>query len=194
MTKTPSEGFNICRKLVHEDAFEAQLAAEMATPLLSGGLINHHSVGLFLRPALTRYLGLVLSRLLDKPDQGRTGVTVSIASLLEMARDEKVLSDTQVQRFASDFEKIKGDAAQGDYNLVSALRELRNIHLAHKLIPWKEPTSDVLGHHLIGFAEAIFNFVMRLDQALAEATSISLPDSRRAADDFQVALNRFYER
>jgi hypothetical protein len=83
MAKSPSDKFNTCRKLVCEDAFEAQLAAKMAIPLLGGALpkmTNHYSVGVFLRRALTRYLGLVLSRLLDKPENGRTGMTASIAS------------------------------------------------------------------------------------------------------------------
>jgi hypothetical protein len=51
MTKTPSPQFNTCRKLVHDDAFEAQLAAEIATPLLSGALTkmtSQYSVGVFL--------------------------------------------------------------------------------------------------------------------------------------------------
>jgi len=68
----------MCRKLVFDDALEAQLAAEMATPLLGGELTkikDHYPVGIFLRRSLTRYLSLVLSRLLDKPEQGRTGVT-----------------------------------------------------------------------------------------------------------------------
>jgi hypothetical protein len=54
MTTTPSERFNACRKLVHEDAFETQLAATMVTPVISGTLTrmrNHYSVGLFLRRA-----------------------------------------------------------------------------------------------------------------------------------------------
>jgi hypothetical protein len=76
---------------------------------------------------------------------------------------------------------------------VTALRELRNIYLAHKLIPWSNPTNDVLGHHLIEFAEAIFDFVMTLDKALAEETKISLADSRRAAEAFQSDVERFYE-
>jgi hypothetical protein len=46
---------------------------------------------------------------------------------------------------------------------------------------------------LIEFAEAIFDFVATLDQALAEATKISLADSRRAAEVFQSDVERFYE-
>jgi hypothetical protein len=195
MTKTPSERFNTCRKLVHDDAFEAQLAAEMATPLISGALTkmkDHYLTGVFLRRVLTRYLGLVLSRLLDKPENGRTGVTASIASLLEMAEDEGILSSTQIQSFISEFEKIKVHAG-AEYDLVRALRDLRNIQLAHKLIPWSNPADDVLGHHLIEFAGAIFNFAMTLDQALAEATSISLSDSCKAAKDFQSNVDIFYK-
>jgi hypothetical protein len=196
VAKTPSGQFNTCRKLVCDDAFETQLAAEMATPLLSGTLtkINeHYPVGVFLRRSLTRYLALVLSRLLDKPENGRTGVSASIASLLDMAQTEAILDNTQIERFVSDFEKIKNSAAQGAYDLVRALRDLRNIHLAHTLIPWNRPRDDVAGHHLTDFAEAIFNFVMTLDQALADATSISLADLRKSAEDFRSDVDRFYE-
>lgn len=196
MNKTPSEQFNTCRKLVCDDAFEARLAAEMATPLLSGGLAkmnDHYSVGVFLRRSLTRYLGLIVSRLLEKPGQGPTGTTASIPSLLEMAQNEEILNKNQVQRFFSDFETIKAQATNGEYDLVRALRDLRNIYLAHTLLPHNEPADEVLAHHLIPFAEAIFDFAMRLDQALAQATSISLPDLQKAADDFQPNVSRFYQ-
>jgi hypothetical protein len=168
----------------------------MATPLLGGALpkmTDHYSVGVFLRRALTRYLGLVLSRLLDKPENGRTGMTASIASLLDMAQAEAILSGAQVESFVSKFETIKTNAAKEEYDLVTALRELRNIYLAHTLIPWSKPTNDVLGHHLIEFTEAIFDFVMTLDKALAEETKISLADSRRGAEVFQSDVERFYE-
>jgi hypothetical protein len=196
MRKSTSPHFQECRKLVHEDAFEANLAAKMAEPLISGMLSkmrDHHAAGIFLRRVLTRYLSLVLSRLLDEPQNGRTGVTASIPSLLDMTRDEAVLDNTQLQHFVSDFQKIKADAAQQEYRLPKALRDLRNIHLAHKLIPWNNPTNDVFGHHLIDFAEAIFDFVMRLDKALAEATSITIADFRKGSDDFQHNVDRFYE-
>ena len=152
----------------------------------------HYSIGVFLRRALTRYLGLVVSRLLDKPENGKTGITASIASLLEMARDEAIFTPAQVQGFISEFEEIK-KAAAGEYDLVRALRDLRNIHLAHKLIPWQEPGADVAGHHLIEFAEAISNFANTLDRAIAEATSFSLPDPREAANDLQPEIEIFYK-
>ena len=196
MTKTPSKQFNTCRKLVFDDALKARLAAEMATPLLGGELTKikgHYPVGIFLRRSLTRYLSLVLSRLLDKLEEGRTGITASIASLLEMAHNERILSGIKIQRFVSDFDKIKTHAAQGQYDLVSALRGLRNIHLAHKLIPWENPSNDVLGHDLIEFAEAIFKFVTRLNQAIATTTSNSLSDARKAANDFQRNVDTFFE-
>ena len=109
-----------------------------------------------------------------------------------MAHNEHILSDIQIQRFVSDFDKIKTHAAQG-YDLMSALRGLRNIHLAHKLIPWENPSNDVLGHDLIEFAEATFKFVTNLNQAIATATSISLSDARKAANDFQCNVDTFFE-
>lgn len=196
MITTPSEQFKTCRKLVHNDAFEAQLAAKMAAPLIRGELNkmqDHYSVGLFLRRAMTRYLGLVVSRLLEKPGGGGTGITASIASLLEMAQNEAILSSDQIQRFLSDFETIKIQATNGEYDFVRAIRELRNIYLAHTLIPHNEPADDVLGHRLIPFAEAIFDFAKTLDQAIADATSISLPDTGKAAEDIQSDVDRFYE-
>jgi hypothetical protein len=197
MTKAPSQQFNTCRKLVHNDALEARLAAEMATPLNSRELAeirDHHSVGIFLRRSMTRYLGLVVSRLLEDPGRGRSGTRASIGSLLVMAQDEAILSSSQIQRFHSEFKRIKTQAAKGEYDLVRALRELRNIYLAHTLIPHNEPADDVFAQHLIPFAKALFDFVMTLDQALAQATSISLPaDLRKAAEDFQSNVDRFYD-
>ena len=196
MTKAASEQFCTCRKFVHDDAFEAQITARMATPLLSGAVNklkgDYHPVGIFLRRALTRYLAITLSRLLDKPGKGRTGETASIASLLDMAKSERILDKRQIQHFISNFETVKVGAAQEEYDMVQALRDLRNIHLAHRLIPWIDPT-DVWGHHLLEFAEAIFHFVMRLDLALAEATGITLADSRKGAEDFEVSVKQFWQ-
>jgi hypothetical protein len=196
MAKTTTQRFQDCRKLVHEDAFETKLAAEIATPLLSGQLSkigDHYDVGVFFRRMSTRYLSLVLSRLLDKPQNGQTGITASIASLIEMAQAETVLSSTEIQNFIAMFDKIKAAAAQELYNLPEALRDLRNIQLAHTLIPWNDPANDVLGHDLIDFANSIFEFVMELDRALTVATGIPLPDSRRATADFQSNVIRLYE-
>ena len=112
-----------------------------------------------------RYLAIVLSRLLEKPGEGSTGVTASISSLLDMAKSEAVLDKRQIQHFTSEFKKIKAAAAKGEYDLVNALRKLRTIQLAHSLVPWNSSTDDVQGNHLIEFAEAIFDFVMNLDKA-----------------------------
>jgi hypothetical protein len=110
MPKPVSNRFSTCRKLVHDDAFEGQLAVHMVTPLLSKALRElkpeYHSCGIFLRRALIRYLGIVLYRLLDKPQRGRTGETASISSLLEMAKSERVLDNNQIKRFTSEFDKI----------------------------------------------------------------------------------------
>jgi hypothetical protein len=196
MPKSTSSRFQECRKLVHEDAFEAKLAAETAIPLISGLLSEmgeHRAVGIFLRRVLMRYLSLLLSRLLDESRNGKTGITASIPSLLEMTREETILSQTQLQHFDSAFEKIKANAGHQGSDLPKALRDLRNIHLAHKLIPWNNTINDVSGQHLTEFAEDIFDFVVRLDKALAEATSITLADSRRGSADFQRNVDRFYQ-
>jgi hypothetical protein len=114
--KVTSERFAKCRELVHDDAFEAQIALHFVEPLL-GNALNElklaylYNCGLLLRRALVRYLALVLCRLLDKPNEkGQTGITASISSLLEMAKSESVLTESQVQKFSADFEKIKTDA------------------------------------------------------------------------------------
>lgn len=122
--KPTTDKFKACRELVHDDAFEAKLALHMVLPLLKNTLkevkLNYvYEFGLFLRRSLTRYLALVLCRLLDKPNEsGKTGITASISSLLAMAKSESVLSDAQIQNFTSDFERIKTDATQGEYDLI----------------------------------------------------------------------------
>jgi hypothetical protein len=192
-----STDFRTCRERVHDDALEAQIALHMVSPLLGNTLnelkLELHESGKFLRRALVRYLALVLCRLLDKPnDNGKTGITVSISSLLKMARSEPVLSEGQIEKFTSDLEKIKTDGAQGEYNLVQALRDLRNIHVAHSLIPWQDPTDQLWAHHLLEFAEAIFDLVVNLETALAEATGVTLKDLRENAEAFESSSGQFW--
>ena len=134
MNKTTSDRFSTCRRLVRGDAFEAQIGAHMATPLLNTRglekLGEHYASGVFLRRALTRYIALVLCRLLEKPERGQTGETASIASLLDMANSERILGQDQVQTFTSNFDKVKAEAANKEYDLVQAFRDLRTIQLA----------------------------------------------------------------
>lgn len=197
--KTTSENFDSCRERVHDDAFEARLALHMTLPLLKNTLKELkpdylYNSGVFLRRALTRYLALVLCRLLDRPnDRGRTGITASISSLLAMTKAEDVLAEDRVQKFTADFEKIKADAARGEYNLVQALRDLRNIQVAHSLIPWEDPTDQLWAHDLIEFAEAVFNFVVDLEAALSEATSETLKDLRKNSEAFEASAAQFWQ-
>ena len=95
--------------------------------------------------------------LLDKPNEkGKTGVTASIESLLEMARSEDILSDQQIKAFTAELEKIKAGGPSGEYDLVQAIRDLRNIQVAHSLIPHADPTDQLWAHDLVDFAEAVF--------------------------------------
>jgi len=183
-----SEKFHACRVLVHDDAFEAQITLHMVLPLLKNVVRELkrdylYKSGVFLRRSLTRYLVLALFRLIDKPNEsGATGVTASISSLLEMAKAEKVLTDDQIRQFTDDFNEIKSEGAQGEYDLVQAIRNLRTIQVAHSLIPKLDPTDQVWAHDLADFAEAIFNFVVDLEAALEKATGITLTDLRENAD------------
>jgi hypothetical protein len=189
-TVSVSEKFKECRSRVHDDAFEARLAERMVGPIL--GRMTEikadyvYQTSLFLRRSIVRYLVLALYRLLDKPNErGKTGVTASIESLLEMARTEDVLSGQQLDQFARDFEKIKTDGAQGEYDLVQAIRDLRNIQVAHSLIPYTDPTDQLWAHHLAEFADEVFCFVVELEGALTEATGIALSSLRTNGDRFR---------
>jgi hypothetical protein len=170
----------------------------MVLPLLKNALrelkVDYlHDSGIFLRRALTRYLALALFRLIDKPNEsGKTGVTASISSLLEMAESEGVLDLDQIRKFTSDFEKIKTDAGEGEYDLVQALRDLRTIQVAHSIIPRKDPTDQVWAHHMVDFGEAIFDFVVRLETALSEATGVILNDLRKNAEAFEATAGQFW--
>jgi hypothetical protein len=81
---------------------------------------------------------------------------------------------------------------QGEYDLVKALRDLRNIQVAHSLIPWKDPTDQLWAHDLFEFAKAIFEFVVTLEAALAESTGITLNDLRQNADAFESSAGQFW--
>jgi hypothetical protein len=198
--KAGSEDLRACRKLVRDDALEVQISLNMAAPLLKNFLREAKlkcvlDAGLFLRKALVRYLTLALYRLLDKPNQmGKTGITASIASLLQMAESEGVLTKEATKKLATEIDKIKADCAGGEYDMVKAIIALRDIQVAHSLIPWTDPADQLWSHHLVDFAEAVFKFVVRLDGALAEATGIALPDLRKAADDFDESAGDFWNR
>jgi hypothetical protein len=196
--KATSKNFRTCRARVHDDAFEAQLTLHMVTPLLGNTLKElkrdySHKSGVFLRRALVRYLTLALYRLLDKPnDKGRTGITVSIASLLEMVKSEGVLAEAEITGLTAKIEKIKANGANGEYDLMKAIRDLRNIQVAHSLIPKNDPTDQLWAHHLLEFAEEVFNFVADLDATLAAATGVTLADLRKNADDFEDSAGQFW--
>ncbi len=185
-----SEKFRECRSRVHEDAFEARLAQHMIGPIL--GRLNEvkvdyvYQTSLFLRRSIVRYQVLALYRLLDKPNEkGKTGITASIESLLDMARSEDVLSAQQLDKYIRDFAKIKTDGAQGEYDLVQAIRDLRNTQVAHSLIPHTDPTDQLWAHHVSEFADEIFRFMVELEGDLTEATGIALNSLRINADRFR---------
>jgi hypothetical protein len=132
---------------------------------------------------------------LDKPNEkGRTGITASISSLLEMAGSDGILNGDQVEKFTTDLERIKVSAAEGHYDLVQALRDLRNIQLAHKLIPWEDPAEQVWAHDFMGFTNELFELVIGIEAALSEATDKLLPGLQMSADAFQESSDQFWQR
>lgn len=170
----------------------------MVTPLLQNVLKEVKTKylevsGVFLRRAMTCYLALISCRLLEKPNpDGRTGITASIASLLDMAGTEGLLTPDDTKKLRSEFEKIKADAADGEYDLVKSLNDLRTIQVAHSLIPWKEPTDQVWAHHLIDFVDAIFAFVVSLEASLAKATGTALENLEKNAETFRNNADQFW--
>lgn len=185
-----SDKLKECRLRVHDDAFEARLAQHIGSPILSRleevSVDYVYESSLFLRRSMVRYLVLALYRLLDKPNEtGQTGITASIQSLLEMARSEDILPKEQLDGFERDFEKIKKDGADGEYNIVQAIRDLRNIQVAHSLIPHTDPTEQLWVHHVDNFTDQIFELVVELEGALTEATGIALNSLRSNADRFR---------
>jgi AbiU2 len=193
-----SDKFKECRLRVHDDAFEARLAQHMIKPLIQDmGRIKVDYVyqsGVFMRRSLARYHVLALYRLLDKPNEkGSTGITASIASLLEMARAEDVLSGHQIDRYSAEFEKIKADGAWGEYDLIQAIRDLRNIQVAHSLIPHKDPTDEIWAHHLVDFSDRLFSFMIDLEGDLTEATGTALSSIRLDGDRFRDNADAFWQ-
>jgi hypothetical protein len=73
----------------------------------------------------------------------------------------------------------------GEYDLVQAIRDLRNIQVAHSLIPHTDPTEHLWAHHLSDFADNIFSFMVELEGDLTEATGIALDSLRNSADRFR---------
>jgi hypothetical protein len=69
---------------------------------------------------------------------------------------------------------------------------LRNIQVAHSLIPWNDPTDQLWAHHLLEFAEVVFDFAITLEAALAEATGVTLKDLRKNADAFEASAGQFW--
>ena len=193
-----SDKLQECRKLVYDDAFEGRIVSHLVTPLL-GNVPNElktkylFDVAIFLRRALTRYQALVLCRLLESPSEGKTGITASIASLLKLVKDEAILGLEMIDHLCAEFEDIKKGAADGEYDLVKSLYGLRNIQIAHSLIPWKEPTEEIWAHHLLDFLDAIFKFVVKIETALTAATGISLGDLEATAEAFRDSAGQFWK-
>ncbi|MCK1383650.1 hypothetical protein [Bradyrhizobium sp. 21] len=193
-----SDKFKECRLRVHDDAFEARLAQHIMGPILSR--LNEVSVdyiyepSIFLRRSMVRYLVLALYRLLDKPNEkGATGVTASIQSLLEMARSEDILLPEQLAALERDFEKVKADGADGEYDILTAIREVRNIQVAHSLIPHSDPTDQLWAHHLDNFADEVFRLMVELEGVLTEATGAALNCLRNNADRFRDNTGAFWQ-
>jgi hypothetical protein len=197
MAEPRASNFETCWKRVHDDAFEAILAVHMVTPLRDrdpSSFPNEdvQQTALFLRRSLTRYLALVLHRMLDKPNQrGHTGVTVSISSLLEMAGNDGILGAIQLQELKDEFERVKA-RAQANGNLIEALWDLRTIHVAHSLIPHEEPEEQLWADELLSFARDLFAFVVALEADLSHATGKTLPDLEQNAGAFGVHSSQFW--
>ena len=174
---------------------QAQIAMHMAMPLLQARGVDelgkHYAPGVFLRRALARYIALILCRLLERPDQGYTGETASIASLIDMAKSERILQQDQVQSFTSDFEKSKWKQRIKNMTWFEHFA-IYEPFTGPRLIPWKKPENDIWAHHLIAFTGAIFDLVMKLDTALAEATGV-FEDLPKSAEEFEKTTDRFWK-
>jgi hypothetical protein len=109
-----------------------------------------------------------------------------------MAEAESLLTHDKIGHLRSNFEKIKANAADSEYDLVKSLRDLRNVQVAHSLIPWKEPTDQVWAHHLIDFVDAIFRFVVEVEAALAESTGLVLENLDTNAEAFGASAGQFW--
>ena len=101
------------------------------------------------------------------------------------ARSEDILPKEQLDGLEREFEKIKKDGADGEYNIVQAIRDLRNIQVAHSLIPHTVPTEQLWAHHVDNFTDQIFELVVELEGALTEATGVALNSLRSNADRFR---------
>ena len=76
---------------------------------------------------------------------------------------------------------------------MKAIRELRNIQVAHSLIPHKDPTDDIWAHHLADFVDRLFSFMVDLEGDLTEATGIALSSLRTGADNFRDNADAFWQ-
>jgi hypothetical protein len=110
-----------------------------------------------------------------------------------MAKAENVLSDTQYRQLTSEIETIKSSGADGEYDLVQSIRDLRNIQVAHSLIPWDDPTDNLYAHHLFEVAEKIFDYVVDLETILAAATGVTLSDLRANTKAFGSSAGQFWQ-
>ncbi|SHH25769.1 hypothetical protein [Bradyrhizobium erythrophlei] len=111
---------------------------------------------------------------------------------MKLIKDGALLDAKAIDGLYAEFAGVKMNAAYGEYDLVKSLFGLRNMQIAHSLIPWKEPTDELWGHHLLDFVEAIFGFVVKIEVALTAATGTSLGDLKTSAEAFRDSAGQFW--
>jgi len=93
------------RTRVKDDAFELIVAVKIVEPLLSSNLET--SVPTFLRRVLSRYAILGVTRLMAPIGTGKTGTTVSLRSLLQLAGSANILSPEFIASIKARISKLE---------------------------------------------------------------------------------------
>jgi len=164
---------NQLRKHVFDDALELAAATGMLAPLVEVSLTDDEMPGdinpvLFIRRQLLLQVTLALTRMYDKPQEGRTGTTASIEALLDAAESEGRLTAQLSSSFREQRERLLRDYHRNGGN-IEELRRFRHSELAHSLQRHSDPEEPLLLLPLWDFAHETFELVSAMEQYLDQS-------------------------
>jgi hypothetical protein len=183
------------RKRVIEDAYELVAAVEICEPLTLKTMDDLRRVGnwevpLALRRLLARATVLVLLRLLENSQPGKTGTTAGIAALCAIGENSGALTPAQRASVDLSLTKIRDDMI-ADGTSVSDLTAFRHAHVGHALIPHQPLANDLPADRIFKHARAVIAVVEAIEQVFsANGVQIGPPamenqnDWKRRSADF----------
>jgi len=186
------------RKRVIEDAYELVAAVEISEPLTVKTMNDLQRAGTYevpiaLRRLLTRYVILIMLRLLEDTGPGATGTTAGIAALTRVAENAGALAPRQHTAIDTALDELIDNMVADDL-AVDDLKKFRHSSIGHSLIP-HEPLSNQLHADLVfKHARAVIALVETIEKMFA-ANGVSVgPPAMEKPSDWKQRSADFWKR